>query len=147
MRSLLAIIFMFAVSPVHAADGGTPPCRPGVSSAWLRMAPAAMPMGAAFLTIENRCGRDVVIVGVESADFGSTSLHETRIEAGVSRMRALPQLPVAAGGRVEFKPGGLHIMLMNPRHNLRLGDTVVMIFRLRDGGAFTASIPLRDTAP
>ena len=57
----------------------------------------------------------VTIVGASSPAFGEVSLHETRIVDGVSRMRALPELRIAPGDSAVLKPGGMHLMLMQPQ--------------------------------
>ena len=72
-------------------------------------------------------------MSASSPAFADVSLHETRVENGISRMRALPALPVAAHGSVAFAPGSLHLMLMDPTKPLKAGDQVSIDFTLRDG--------------
>lgn len=91
-------------------------------------------MMAGFGRIENRCGVELVIVGATSPAFGDVSLHETRVVDGVSRMRAMPELRIAPGGAAVLKPGGMHLMLMQPRAPLKAGGTIVVDFALKDGG-------------
>ena len=103
----------------------------------------AMPMMAGFGRIENQCTAPVVIVGVSSPAFGDTSLHETRIVDGVSRMRALPELRIAPDGVAILKPGGLHLMLMQPRAPLKPGSRIVVEFALQDGGTLRGEFEVR----
>lgn len=93
-----------------------------------------MPMLAGFGRVSNPCGDAVTVVGARSDAFADVSLHETRIVDGVSRMRAVPRLPVPAGGSVELRPGGLHLMLMRPHAPLKAGDSVDVVLEL-EGGA------------
>lgn len=104
-------------------------------------------MGAGFATIVNPCAKDLVISTVETPDFGATSLHATRIEGGVSRMRSIQALVIPAKGRVELKSGGLHLMLMQPSRNLVGGKLVRIDFRLADGRSFGADFPVREPGP
>src|SRR5690606_30945701 len=125
-------------SSAHA-DG----CDPRVSDGWVRLPPVEMPMLAGFGRIENGCATAVQIVGVRSAAFGDVSLHETTVVDGVSRMRALPRLEVAAGDSATLQPGGLHLMLMQPARPLAEGDTVPVEFLLEGGGVITGSFEVR----
>ena len=75
---------------------------------------AGMPMAAGYLRIGNRSGSDIRITRVSSPEYGSVEMHETVIEDGVARMRAIPVLEVADGETVVFERGGRHLMLMQP---------------------------------
>ncbi len=118
-------------------------CAPQVRDGWVRLPPGAMPMMAGFGRIENRCAAPITIVGVNSPAFADTSLHETRIVDGMSRMRAVPELRIAADGAATLKPGGLHLMLMQPRAPLKPGSKVVVMFALQDGGTLRGEFVVR----
>lgn len=145
MRLLLAA-FLSVASGAVVARSGAPPCMPVVSEGWVRLAPG-MPMGAAFAVVRNPCAASVEITGVSSPDFDDTSLHETRIEGGISRMRAVPRLIVPARRDVALRPGGLHAMLMQPVRPLAAGAKVRVEFLLRDGRRVAAVLPVRSAAP
>lgn len=144
---LLLLLAISLPSFGQASGRASTTCKPRVVDPWVRMAPAAMPMGAGFAKIVNPCARDMVIVGAYSSDFGSTSLHETRLENGISRMRDASVVVVRAGSHLQLRPGGLHLMLMEPSRNLDRGKLVRISFRLRDGRSVDASFPVRDSAP
>ena len=50
-------------------------------------------------------------------------------------MRPVRELPIAAGATAVMAPGGMHLMLMQPRRALRDGDRVAIRFTLADGRA------------
>ncbi|HEY0504937.1 MAG TPA: copper chaperone PCu(A)C [Lysobacter sp.] len=129
IRLALALILSAASFGASARE-----CAPQVRDGWVRMPPAAMPMMAGFGRIENACGNPVVIVGARSPAFGDVSLHETRVVEGVSRMRALPELRIAPGQSAVLKPGGMHLMLMQPTTALQPNSKVAVEFTLKDGG-------------
>jgi copper(I)-binding protein len=118
-------------------------CLPQVRDGWVRLPAVAMPMMAGFSRIENRCAAPLVIVGVSSPAFSDTSLHETRIVDGVSRMRALPEVRIAPHGVAALKPGGMHLMLMAPRAPLKPGSRVVVEFALQGGGTLRGEFVVR----
>ena len=127
IRLGLLALTMTASSVASAAD-----CSLKVVDGWVRLPPAAMPMMAGFGRIENPCGNPAVIVGASSAAFGDVSLHETRVVDGVSRMRPMPELRIAPGESAVLKPGGLHLMLMDPGAALKPGSKVAIEFKLKD---------------
>lgn len=135
--ALLAALVIGAL-PACARD-----CVPQVREGWVRLPPVVMPMMAAFGRIENRCTDPITVVGVSSPAFADTSLHETRIVGGVSRMRALPELRIAPDSVATLKPGGMHLMLVQPRAPLRAGSKVVVEFALKDGGTLRGEFVVR----
>ena len=73
----------------------------------------------------------------------TVELHETRQEGGVMRMRPLPKVDVPAGGRIEMKPGGQHIMLLGLTRDLHPGDTVTVHLRFEKAGEQVVVAPVR----
>lgn len=146
---LLCTTLAPAVAPAVASAGGPAPetaCAPRVVDGWLRAPPVPMPMMGGFARIENPCAGDAAIVGARSEAFGSVELHETRVVDGVSRMREVPSLAVPAGVAVELRPGGLHLMLMQPVEPLDAGDLARIEFVLADGRSFSADFEVRAAA-
>jgi copper(I)-binding protein len=141
--AVLALAFagVFATSIAFAAD-----CLPKVEGAWIRMPPAGLPMMAGYARISNPCRGPLAIVAAHSAAFADTSLHETRVEGGMSRMRATPALRLAPGGSAVLEPGGFHLMLMNPVKPLHAGERVAIEFTLEDGRRFSAPFEARPIA-
>ncbi len=142
-RTCIAVLALAAGAAISFAPAHAAACLPSVRDGWVRMPPAAMPMMAGFGTIENRCTAPVTIVGVSSPAFADVSLHETRIVDGVSRMRALPELRIGPGGSATLKPGGMHLMLMQPRAPLKPGSKVVVEFSLKGGGKLLGEFVVR----
>lgn len=130
-----------------AAQAGARECAPAMKDGWVRLPPAAMPMMAGFGRIANPCPAPVVIVSASSPAFGDVSLHETRIVDGVNRMRAIEQLRIVPDGNAVFKPGGMHLMLMQPRAPLKEGSKVVVNFKLQDGREILSELVVRKAAP
>ena len=90
---------------------------------------------------------DVVLTGVRSMRFGEASMHETRLEGGVSRMRPLPRVVVPPGGKVDFQPGGRHLMLMAPDARVLPGSRVRIDLQLEDGRRIPVDFDVRGAAP
>jgi copper(I)-binding protein len=107
-----------------ALQAGAKECAPEMKEGWVRLPPAAMPMMAGF-------GR----------------IHETRNVDGVNRMRELEQLRIAPDDSATLKPGGLHLMLMQPRAPLKEGSKVVVNFKLQDGREILSELVVKKPTP
>lgn len=144
VSALVSVALLLAGSAsVHAAE-----CLPTARQAWIRLPPSpAMPMMAGFLRIENACAKAVEITGADSLAFSEVSLHESRQVDGVNKMRELETLPIAAGKSVEFKPGGLHLMLYKPYAPVKEGDKPVITLKLKDGRSVPVTFEVRRAAP
>jgi hypothetical protein len=142
-KAVLAACLLLLAGMASAAQ----PCMPVVHDGWIRLMPGGMAMLAGFGRIDNPCRSAVDIVAASSQAFADTSLHETRIEAGISRMRPVPELHIAPKSSAVLAPGGLHLMLMQPTTTLKAGDRVTITFALRDGRSLSGSFALRPAAP
>ncbi|MDZ7840006.1 MAG: copper chaperone PCu(A)C [Gammaproteobacteria bacterium] len=113
-----------------------------VHDAWIRHIPGDRPM-AGYFVLENRGDADRRLVGASSAGFGAIHLHETVDNNGTSSMRPLESAMVPAGGRALFEPGARHLMLMQRRDALEVGDEVVISLEFADGGSQSAVFTIK----
>lgn len=125
-RNAFALLFFVAAS-AHAEG------KLSVFDAWVRAAPPGSRMLAGYATLKNTGDAPISVLTVQTDAFRQSSIHETVIERGVSKMRELPRVDLAPGATVEMKPGGAHLMLVDPRHPIVAGDRIGMVFLLADG--------------
>jgi copper(I)-binding protein len=121
-------VALLAASGSAHADG-----KLGVTDAWIRPAPPGSTMLAGYATLSNKGDAPLTVLAVQTQGFRMASLHETKIEGDVSRMRELHRLVIAPGEIVALEPGGKHLMLMHPRHPIAVGEKVEVTFLLTDG--------------
>ncbi len=107
--------------------------RLGVFDAWIRAAPPGASMVAGYATLKNTSDEPLVILTVQSDAYRIASLHQTVVEEGVSKMRELHRLKIAPGETIQLAPGGMHLMLMQPRRDIAVGEKVEVRFLLFDG--------------
>ena len=120
---------------------------PAVHDAWIRLVPGGdMPMDAGYAVIDNPCATPAVIAGATSDAYADVSVHESAMRDGMSQMRPVDALRVAPRGRIELKPGGLHLMLMAPRARPAIGQRVAIRFNLQDGRSATGTFEARPIA-
>ncbi|MFT4179333.1 MAG: copper chaperone PCu(A)C [Thermomonas sp.] len=122
-------------------------CAPVVKDGWIRLMPGGMPMQAGFGRIDNRCPMPATIVSASSPTYGSVELHESKVVAGVNRMREVPELRIAPDSAAVLQPGGLHLMLMQPTATLKPGSRVAVVFKLKDGREVIGEFEARKPAP
>jgi periplasmic copper chaperone A len=146
-RLLRALVLLLAIAATLPACARDRDCAPRVREGWIRLLPGGMPMHAGFGRIENPCAMPLTITGARSPAYGSVELHESRIVDGMNRMRAVPELRVAPDGVAVLKPGGLHLMLMDPRTPLKDGSRVAIEFVLQDERVLRGEFVARKPAP
>jgi hypothetical protein len=130
-----------------AAVAAKPACGLKIERAWVRAAPPGAAMLAGYATVKNDCAKPIAIVGVESLDFAEAMIHRTVIENGVSRMLHAARLEVPAKGKLQFAPGGMHLMLMRPNRSLPPGSTARIRLVLADGRRAFTEYEVRREAP
>ena len=118
-----------------------------VENAWIRNAPPGTAMMAGYGVLHNVGDAPVIVTGADSADFGSASLHKSTHDNGMERMQPLGDITIASGQRVTFAPGGNHIMLMQPKKELRLDESVPIHIVTKDADSTVGIFVVRDSAP
>ncbi len=116
-----------------------------VDNAWVRPAAKGQSGTGGYLRLTS--SKAVTLVGLSSPVAGLSQLHEMFMQGDVMRMRELGSVSLPAGQAVEFKPGANHLMLMNLKQALKVGDQVevTLIFKDEQGKRFTqkASLPVQ----
>ena len=106
---------------------------PTMKNHWLRAAPPNASMMAAYGQLYNNSKQKQTLIGAYSPDFGMTEIHKTVITEGMARMEHQPNLSLASNDQLNFKPGGLHIMLMHPKKPIKAGDSIKICLFYQQG--------------
>lgn len=139
----LALLLALVVVPLSACARD---CTPQVRDGWIRLLPGGMPMQAGFARIDNRCPMPATILSASSPAYGTVAIHESRMVDGISRMRQVPELRLPPDAVVTLQPGGLHLMLMQPKAALKPGSRVAIEFKLKDGRTLLGEFEVRKNA-
>lgn len=105
-----------------------------------RATPPGAKSGGAFLTIVNSGTTAATLVGVASPVAGAAELHQMAMDGGVMTMRAVRALDVPPGGKLELKPGGYHIMLLDLAQPLKVGDKVPLKLSFQNLGTIEVAV-------
>jgi copper(I)-binding protein len=137
-------------SATTAADGATTTtaaasAAPTIEGAWARTSPAMASAGAAYFTVTSPGDDTLTAVKVDSSVAKMAQIHETVMEGGAMKMQELAAgLPLPAGQKVELKPGGYHVMLMELAQPLAVGSSIDLTLVFANAGEQTISVPVRD---
>jgi len=127
LASLAASAHSYKIGPIGIDD---PKARPTV---------AGQPVGGAFMTIVNKGAADRLLSATTAA-AATVQMHVMAMDGDVMTMREVDAVDLPAGQKVEFKPGGFHLMLMGLKAPLKLGDKFAMTLRFEKAGEVVVTV-------
>ena len=110
--TVVAIVSSYSIT---RADGLS------VREAWARASAGPAKIGAAYLVLANDSATADRLVSASSPAARVAELHTTIEEGDVMRMQRLDGVDLAPGALAQFKPGGMHIMLVDLAAPLKVG--------------------------
>lgn len=114
-----------------------------LSEGWARPTKAGR-MSAAYFLLENSTESADTLISATSNAAINTQIHLSYMnDAGLMAMEEQDQVPVPASSTVEFKQGGLHIMLIQPEKDLDPGDSVRVTLKFLSGRELSSVVPVR----
>lgn len=127
MRKPLTAALLLAASLSVSAQQLT------VTEPWVRATVPQQKATGAFMHL--RSDADVRLVAAESPVAGVVEIHEMSMQNDVMKMSPISGLDLPAGQDVELTPGGYHVMLMDLRQQVKVGDEVPLrlVIERRDG--------------
>lgn len=103
-----------------------------VENAWVRAPAPGQAVVGGFLDITS--AKDAKLVSANSPVAAVTELHEMSMKDGVMIMRPVPSIDLPKGQTVKLEPGGLHLMLIDLKKQLKTGDKVPLTLKIMTGG-------------
>ncbi len=140
--SLLALVLGLAACQ-PAASGP----QISVEGVWGRPSPAVADAGAFYLVIKNTGSAADQLIGAKSSACGMAELHETVAgDGGMMKMQPIAgqRIEIPAGGSVELKPGGMHVMCMMKKADFKAGDKYSITLTFAQSGEKTVEAEIRD---
>jgi len=99
---------------------------------------------AAYMVIVNTGNAPDQLLNVTTEAAGVAELHNVLMENNVAQMRPVQAVEVPAGGQVELKPGGYHVMLADVKRTLRPGDVVPLTLTFQSVGEVQVNAEVRE---
>ncbi|WP_338847154.1 copper chaperone PCu(A)C [Massilia sp. W12] len=106
-----------------------------ISQAYARASVPGQMSGAAYLKLENTGKQADRLRKASSAAAESVEIHTMEMSGDVMQMRAMEDLALPAGAKVEMQSGkGAHLMLMGLKAPLKAGQTFPMQLEFEKAG-------------
>jgi hypothetical protein len=140
----LALPFVLAVAIMILSACAPSNGKLTINESWAR--PAAKGQnGAAYFVIQNGTTSDDALLSVNSDIAAATEVHMSMMNANeVMTMRMQESVLVPAQGKVEFKPGGLHVMFNSLTQELKVGDRITLTWNFKEAGSITIQAPVKE---
>ena len=146
-QALVAIAIL--IGTVTAAAGAglalTPPALSGelrAEDVWARPAPQHS-TGAVYLILENGTADDERLTGASSSVAAHVELHQTVIVEDVGRMEPVESVELPSGSTLEIAPFGIHLMLIDLREELQIGDTFPLTLEFASGQRLEVEVEVK----
>lgn len=140
-KNISNLLFIVLLSLTYLAHGDNASLI--IRDAWIAEAPPVSKVMVAYLTIKNTRAESIEIIRAASETYSSIEFHESREENGMASMIRHDSLVIPAHTELQLKPGGQHLMLFNPTHALKAGDTVQVTFTLKDNSTDSIAISVK----
>jgi copper(I)-binding protein len=83
------------------------------------------------------------LLRAESDVAGAVELHISEMQGEVMTMRPIEYVEVPANGEAELKPGGMHVMLIGIKHDLKPGEKVKLVLVFEKAGRIDVEAEVR----
>jgi copper(I)-binding protein len=115
---------------------------------WSRVTPPGAKVAGGYLTIANHGTVPDRLISVTSEIAGKAEVHEMAVKDGVMTMRPVDGgLEIPAGGKVELKPGGYHVMLIDIKRLTEEGERFPATLTFEKAGSVTVEFKVEGMAP
>ncbi|OGO33748.1 MAG: hypothetical protein A2W35_12340 [Chloroflexi bacterium RBG_16_57_11] len=100
-------------------------------------------VSAAYMILHNKRTTPDRLLRVESEVAEAVELHISEMAGDVMTMRPIDFIEVPPNGEVEVKPGGIHIMLIGLKRDLRPGDKIPLVLVFENAGEISVEAEVR----
>ncbi|MFA9430413.1 copper chaperone PCu(A)C [Egicoccus sp. AB-alg2] len=141
----IALLLLVALLAVACGGSGDPDLHIGDAQA----APPAAGSSQVVVSVRNDGSGDDVLLGADTPAAAGVEVHLTEVADGRATMTQQQTVDIPAGETVQFRPGGLHLMLVVPDATVSEGGTFDLTLHFERSGDRTIPVevvPLLDLA-
>ncbi len=137
---VISVIVLAACAP--AASGP----KVSVESLWGRSSPKVVDAAAFYMNLKNTGSVADSLIGAKSSACGMIELHETVDKNGMMEMQPIAgqKIEIPAGGSVELKPGGMHVMCMMKKADFTAGSKLPITLIFEKSGEMPLTADIKD---
>lgn len=111
-----------------------------IKNAWAR--PGGIGSNSAvYFIIENPTGQNDLLLSASTDIARFVELHmSAHDEHGTAKMMLQESVDIPSSNTVEFKPGGLHVMLIDLKDDLKIGDQFTLTLSFDQNGSIVVDV-------
>ncbi len=125
MRLHALLVSALLMAPALAADIK-------IENAWIREPAPGQAVVGGFMDLTS--DQAASLLQADSPAVAKVELHEMKMQGDVMQMREVKNIDLPKGKTVKLEPGGLHLMLFQPKKPLKAGDKVPLTLTIKSGG-------------
>ena len=111
---------------------------------YARATPPGATTGGAYVTVENKGATPDKLLAASTPAAKFVEIHQMSMNGGMMTMRAVQGIEIKAGARIELKPGGYHLMLLDLKKPLRTGAKIPLTLVFEKAGKLEVSAWVED---
>jgi copper(I)-binding protein len=141
----LSVLLLLPLQGIAQDKAGIPKEKDTIEieEPWARATPPGATLGAGYLVIRNKSEDRDRLLGASSPLARKVETHVTLKDGNMMRMREVPGYEVPGRGRVELKPGGAHLMLVDIKRPFKQGEKIPLILRFEKAGEVKIDLEVR----
>jgi copper(I)-binding protein len=114
-----------------------------ISNARMVLAPVPGNPAAVYFDLDYEGDRNVALNRAEVKGAKGAMFHDYGNYNGKTQMMEMLPVPLKKGDRIEFKPGGKHLMAMDVSPDLKPGGSTEVSIIVSGGAKHSVSVPIR----
>ncbi len=144
MKTLVMTVMLLSSLSLSCFAGQYKTGSISVRDIYARPTIGKIPNSAAYFTIDNKGAEGDSISSVRAEVAGRVEIHTHKTDGGTMMMlRVEDPVFIPANGQVQFKSGGLHVMLMGLKKKLKEGDSFPMTLEFKKNGILTVNVKVK----
>jgi copper(I)-binding protein len=142
MRKILVFLVLLVFLWLSACSGE----QKGMEAhePWARSA-AQGENSAVYLVLHNHSSTADELLSAECDCASATEIHQSMEDgSGMMQMSPMESVSLAAHSEVNFEPGGLHIMLVGLRQDLKVGAQIIVVLHFKNHPDLKVTVPVQE---
>lgn len=114
-----------------------------IAEPWAAATPPAATVGGGYMQIRNTGSAADRLIAATSPLSERVEMHASMMENGIAKMRQQPSLTIPAGGQLELKPGGSHLMFVGLKRPFKQGEKVPVTLHFERAGEVRTALSVQ----
>ena len=114
-----------------------------IDNATIRLMPASAKMTAGYFIFANKDNKEIVLVGAKSNFFKHIEIHQSMKDGDVMKMVKKNSVSIPPNSKLEFKPMGYHLMLMQPIDKISENQSIEITLSFANGESMDAQFVVK----